>query len=329
MAPKVKAKAKAKAKAIAERKSSRQNARREAMNTLNSLAKTVRVQEVPRDRPDLVPNLCLQLSGAALGGQLAVLSDARAKWLANGGCPLELAQDSNGASNPDSDDVESVPSGSVAMHRELPAGGKAFRLHSKAFMLTYNSLSIKGATWDRFVAWSKALAVSLKATERSATLEKSLRSTEKDRLHLHCYLSWKRGVGVDLRSLNKFVFNGIAPRVDVNSEHRGFYHWQRATDHGHFYVAVEKDGTLKVDTDYAAWRDYTPDASWISSLWKEHKLDHGGYERLSAKCRDGHARRMRDLEAVRRTEADDFVSTRKKEALSLLEPAMKKFKPYS
>ena len=218
----------------------------------------------------------------------------------------------------------------VEMHRELQPAKEGFRLHSKAFMLTYNGLHIVADTWPKFLQWFQALALKLGASEWSATLEESQGSKDKGRLHIHGYLSWgPRKPGVDVKSLAQFVFDGMTPRADANSENRGGWHWQQATNHGHFYVALRKKGTLQAETSYEAWKDYVPQAFWVVSLWKAHKLEHDEFELLSAKLADGHARRMQDLEAVRRTETRSSQTKRRAAALELLQPQMKKFKSYS
>jgi hypothetical protein len=180
----------------------------------------------------------------------------------------------------------------------------------------------------RYLQWLKGVAAQLRATEWSATQEASLKSRDAGRLHFHAYLSWiKRSKGVDLKTLNAFVFETVAPRVDVNSEHRGEWHWKKATYHGHFYTAVWKLGTLQAATNITAFEDYDVDGPWVQKLFRHRQLDHTEYERLSAECRDGgHARRMHELEAVRRSERKVFIAKRKAEATELLGGKRKKFK---
>ena len=78
----------------------------------------------------------------------------------------------------------------------------------------------------------------------------------------------------------------------------------RAVQHGHFYCSVHKLGALFTATNYPPWAgEWAPDASWVTSLWKQHKLTHEQYLLLSAKLRDGHDRRRKDVEAVQMTES--------------------------
>ena len=78
----------------------------------------------------------------------------------------------------------------------------------------------------------------------------------------------------------------------------------RAAQHGHFYCSVHKLGALFTATNYPPWAgEWAPDASWVTSLWKQHKMTHEQYLLLSAKLRDGHDRRRKDVEAVQMTES--------------------------
>ena len=75
-----------------------------------------------------------------------------------------------------------------------------------------------------------------------------MHAEESGRVHLHGYLSWhKAGTnGIDHSTTNGFVFEGVRPRIDTNSEARSAWQWLRATQHGHFYVQILKDwGALK------------------------------------------------------------------------------------
>lgn len=113
------------------------------------------------------------------------------------------------------------------------------------------------------------------------------------RIHLHAYFSWHGGSkGVDHSTTDAWLFQGVKPRVDANSEHRGPWFWLRAVQHGHFYVQVMKRGSLYAKTNYPAFSgDWAPDATWVTALWKQHKLGHDAYLKLSVLLRDGHDRR--------------------------------------
>ena len=139
------------------------------------------------------------------------------------------------------------------------------------------------------------------ATQWSAAMERSENSKKEDRVHLHVYFSWlgPKTRGVHCRSTDEWVFQGVRPRVDVNSEARGASWWLKSVQRGHFYCSAHKQGALFSDTNYPAWTGlWVPEAAWVVSLWRQHKLDHDRYLHLSALLRDGHDRRKACAEAV-------------------------------
>ena len=93
---------------------------------------------------------------------------------------------------------------------------------------------------------------------------------------------------------------------------RGGTHWLKAVQRGHFYCSVHKAGALFTCTNYAPWGGtWVPDAAWVVSLYRQHKLDHDQYLHLSALLRDGHERRKASVEAVRASEqASAFTQER-------------------
>jgi len=69
-----------------------------------------------------------------------------------------------------------------------------------------------------------------------------------------------------------------------------------------WYVAVRKAGTLEVAGNHHAGRDYEARAEWAVALWRQHKLSHESFLRMSAEFREGHAKRKRDVDEVMRDE---------------------------
>ena len=115
---------------------------------------------------------------------------------------------------------------------------------------------------------------------------------------MHAYFYWADGVGLYRRNTDELVFEGVRPRVDVNTATpKAFF---GAACHGLWYVTIFKKGTLKSETNSRPWLQYTPKALWLSNLWAAHKLTHFQYLQYSDRFGAGHAARRRDaLDALR------------------------------
>jgi hypothetical protein len=312
----------------------RRAARAAAIGALNGLANARSVAPVgSRSGHQVVIELYAQLCQVVAGDEVEELSHARSQWCTNGGGDLDESLLPVAASQPaDEARLEEGADGAepLPFHRSLTvAAKKSFRLCSRAFMLTFNSLAflVSDELWTAFCDWVKAKCVQFHAKYFSATMERSAHSGD-DRIHLHCYLSWHGTAGVDHRTTDAWVFQGVRPRVDMNSEHRGPWHWMRATQHGHFYVQVDKEGTIFSSTNYPAWGGvWVPEAMWVTSLWKQHKLCHEAYLALSVKLRSGHDRRRADVVAVMQAESAQSFLADQTAARKLIAAASKPFKP--
>ena len=284
----------------------RRTKREEALATFNELAEAVGLARVGyRATGAEVKQLFGELVDGVTEDDFPKLRGARDLWCSNGGTELPAAI--RGQKPEDIGLDGGNDGGPVAGHRTLQQefynkktkGG--FRLQSKAFMMTFNSLAfvVSAEFWMEFLTWVKERAQRYQAKFWSCTMERSLRAHEQGRVHLHAYWSWTGERGVDHANTDQWCFHGTRPRVDVNSERRGPYEWKRACQHGHFYVQCDKVGTVFSATNYAAWEaDWIPEVWWVTKLWKHHKLSHEAYLALSIKLRDGHDRRKACVEAI-------------------------------
>ena len=311
----------------------RRSAREQAVKDFNSLAARVDLQPLTsRPDPAAVVALYGSLCGAVGAADVATLRAACKLWCGNGGASLDESLLPGDAAAVD--DVD-FPGGEepVRGHRRLHAARKpAFRLRAKAFMLTFNSLLLVAnpELWSAFHTWVEERKQRYRATYWSTTMETSEGSADEGRVHLHCYLSWHGAgaTGVDHTTTDAWVFQGVRPRVDTNTEARSPWQWLKATQHGHFYVSVYKSGTLYSATNYPPWGGlWAPDAAWVTSLWRQHKIDHAAFLTLSAKLREGHDRRKACVEAVVASEAAAEYASERAEARKLIQATAKPFKP--
>ena len=279
----------------------------------------------------LYENLCGQLDGAALG-DLAV---ARRAWADNGGggdLRSELLQGREPHDDEDFTDTSGVLPNHKLVQQSFYASKKGFRLRARAFMLTFNSITFTLCLglWTSFLNWVKQKAIEFNASEWSATLEESLHADEKGRAHLHAYFSWTKAgqPGIDHRTTDAWVFHNVRPRVDANTEARGPHEWLKSVQHGHFYVLVDKKGTVYSDTNYAPWvAGWAPEPWWVTKLWRVHKLDHNQYKFLSVQLRDGHDRRKACVDAVEMSESSIAFQTEREAARLAVAATARPFKP--
>ena len=178
----------------------------------------------------------------------------------------------------------------------------------RAAQFTYNS---KEGAWsshdpdvlkrlfDRMVAFWQALVTTLGILGLSVTLEESLE--EGEHVHAHVYyhsgkVFKKRGQG----ALDVFAFEGIRPHVQPNTARGGAA--SGATRHGHFYVVVDKLGTLHNWTNYFPFKHYAVEAWWLDNLLKAEKIDREVYLTYAARVGIGFQRRLGDIRAAQRFE---------------------------
>ena len=152
------------------------------------------------------------------------------------------------------------------------------------------SLSSKGAT-------SK-----LKTLGQSVTLEESLLSGEH--IHAHVYIHMEkeyRRKGVPI----EFQFEGITPHVEPNVARGCAY--KGAVNHGHFYVFVNKKGSLFSWANFEPFKDYQVEAWWLDNLLKHEKIDRGVYLSYASRVCVGFKRRLEDVRAAERYEKERAV----------------------
>lgn len=127
-----------------------------------------------------------------------------------------------------------------------PEQGKVWKF--SAVQLTYNcshgdfaavDMDVLRALFDRFVHFLSDLAQQLGGQGLSATMERA----SEVRVHLHAYMHLERPFhrrGVE--ALRCFEFEGVRPHVVANTASGKAY--MGAVRLGHFYVVVDKLGTL-------------------------------------------------------------------------------------
>jgi hypothetical protein len=317
----VKAKVKAKRASQVQLANQRRNARFTAVRQLNALAKEIRLPgnrvPAPNARDVHVERLVKLLEARLTAAPALSRLHAAAKlWSESGG---------EFASSVLQEDHTSPAL--VGRHRVLLP---TFRLKSKAFMLTYNGSAITAGSFNDFRDFVVDLKARLGARAWAACLEKSLHAAVEGRHHLHAYLLWSDGHGIDVRSLEPLYFLGIRPRVDVCTARAAATSPHTAACHGLWYVSIHKAGTVAADTNYPEGQWYKARARWLENLFEDGKMPLAQYIKMSAeKFPAGHAARKRDAEEAFRDARNSEVREHVRMELEALRSAGAYEKPRS
>lgn len=240
------------------------------------------------------------------------------QWVANGGKLPDGMSLGEGAAPaaavltvPDDDppsagDPTLPPRALLPRHKVLQS---AFRLQSKAFMLTHNSRTFTKEMWPEYKLWVQSVARKFGATAWSACWEMSEHAKAAGNqtvFHGHAYFLWEDGVGVRLQDLTPLEFKDSKPQVDRCVQPAG-KSLRTAALHGLWYVAVMKSGTVFAESNFKPGKDYQPLSIWLTGLWDAGKLSHERYVDLSSQFRTGHAQRRHDTMAVQRAEREQGI----------------------
>ena len=168
-------------------KSARRIERAAAVRRFNVLAEEFGIDQVPaRPSVDEDQALYASLCEVVPAERVQELASPRGQWCDNGGDELDEALLAVLSAAEDD-----LPEGNnpLPAHKFVASvPGRAFRLKSKAFMLTFNSESFEvgpsDELWAQFCSWVVDRAWVHNATHWSATIEKA------GRVHAHAYFSW-------------------------------------------------------------------------------------------------------------------------------------------
>ena len=205
-----------------------------------------------------------------------------------------------------------------------PSETTGFRLRSTSCLFTWNNESFAASDlnvlWNTFVAWLSALTF---VSCWTATMERSLKSLELGRIHLHAFVEFTKAV--DWNTLENMRFEDGLPNA-APTRARGD-NIRTVKDQGHFYVWANKIGTLKVlSSGYEPWKDYAVKGLWIDSLWSEHKLDHATYLEYAMQVRVGFLNRSKQVEAIQTRERVTSLQQKRNRIAAQLAPLQKQFK---
>ena len=219
----------------------------------------------------------------------------------------------------------SAPHMATGSSASKEAPRSTFRLQSTSCLFTWNNNQFGSMDleklWQDFMNWLASLVFIVQFT---ATMERSLKSADAGRIHLHAFVEFRQAV--DWTSVELMRFEGSLPNASATKA-RG-ENVRSVKDQGHFYAWAWKLGTLKVQTSgYEPWRDYLVKGYWIDMLWSEHKLGHEIYLDYAAKVRIGFVNRQKQVEALKLLERGERLRSNRALIAKQLAPLQKAFKP--
>ena len=184
---------------------------------------------------------------------------------------------------------------------------KTKRWAVKSAQFTYNSKSgdwcskdvgVLRALFDRLVAFMQVALAPFKPKGMSATLEESKRSGE----HVHAHVFFHLAEQYQRHNLDAFIFDGVQPHCEPNRASGSAY--KGSVDRAHYYVIVDKIGTLFNYTDYPPFESYGVEGWWIDNWLKQGKLTRSTYLSIAARITVGFQRRLTDVRAAERFERE-------------------------
>ena len=191
----------------------------------------------------------------------------------------------------------------------------------QAAQLTYNHAGAEWASVDKGVL--KALMLRLLLFIQTAvkqfaplgisiTVEMSLGTSVHHHIHVYFHLK----VPFHRRTLDLFVFEGIHPHVETNKCSGKTY--MGGVNRGHYYVVVDKKGSVDSWTDYPPFQAYAVEGWWIDQWYKCGKLDRQTYLDIAARIGMGFQRRLADVRAVEKYEKEQAIIAHVKEQAEAL-----------
>ena len=147
-----------------------------------------------------------------------------------------------------------------------------------------------------FCAQRVVIIASLPFDTRLRSQPLSSLKTDKH-VHGHLYIHLRKAFHrKGPRALDCFSFQGVCPHLEKNTAKGNAY--KGAVKYGHFYVFVDKIGSLFSDADFKPFEDYGVEGWWLDNLVKQGKLDRETYLSWAARVTVGFQRRLVEVRAA-------------------------------
>ena len=212
--------------------------------------------------------------------------------------------------------------------------GEAKEWKFMAFQATYNCTvgewtavdqRQQEALFGRFKTFALALGLLFEAVGISITLEWATQAMQH--LHIHLYMHLKKAFHRKGRdALSGFAFENIQPHLESNRASGKCF--MGAVRFGHFYVFVDKIGSVLSWADFLPFQHYGVEGWWLDNLLKQGKLHRDNYLKWAARIGVGFQRRLGDVKAAERYEKEQAAEEAASLAAAALASSVLPLKPF-
>ncbi|CAL1169825.1 unnamed protein product [Cladocopium goreaui] len=202
------------------------------------------------------------------------------------------------------------------------------------------------AIWDDFQSWMTELGNKYRFERVSTALELHTEVTLQRRvpsIHLHmmfdtrdsaamralapylpgpCTRMLRPGRQVHL-SGQSLAFRGCKPHISLDSSQARGRSVRRALDQGHFYLQVEKKGSIFRQTTCPAYQTFTVSPDWVTGLWQGDKINKECAEQHYVQCKRNIRAYCENLKYHGQKQRELYIQQQQAAAAELLRPLQK------
>ena len=137
-----------------------------------------------------------------------------------------------------------------------------------------------------------------------------------------CTLMLRPGRQVHL-SGQSLAFRGCKPHISLDCSQARGRSVRRALDQGHFYLQVEKKGSIFRQTTCPAYQTFTVSPDWVTGLWQGDKINKECAEQHYVQCKRNIRAYCENLKYHGQKQRELYIQQQQAAAAELLRPLQK------
>ena len=119
------------------------------------------------------------------------------------------------------------------------------------------------------------------------------------------------------------AFRGCKPHISLDCSQARGRSVRRALDQGHFYLQVEKKGSIFRQTTCPAYQTFTVSPDWVTGLWQGDKINKECAEQHYVQCKRNIRAYCENLKYHGQKERELYIQQQQAAAAELLRPLQK------